>query len=101
MISDSKNLYAKIERVNHERKDQGELYLENISYNVYINFLGQSPPKHQAYYLFNPRRILDRPLYFALTCVSLNHPALVSYNLVDEVYELNKKIRLGVNSSKG
>lgn len=95
MVSDSKNLSAKIEKVNQERIDNNEIYLQSIYYHIYVNYLNRSPPKHTAYYLFNPRRVLDRPLYFALTCYSHHHPKLVSYKLIDEVDCFNKQIRSG------
>ena len=81
--------------MNEKRKNSNEIELINISYPAYMQYLGQSPPHHRAYYLLNPSKIRDRPLYFALICVNPNHPSLVTYKLANEVERLNDLIRKG------
>lgn len=66
-----------------------------INYKTYWALLNELHPFHRAYFLLNPHRIIDRPLYFALKTLSSVHPKLISSKIVDEAIDYNTKLKNG------
>jgi hypothetical protein len=53
-----------------------------------------NPPAHKAYYLLNPTRFIDRPMYYALESCYPAHPKLIDSQIVDDVIIYNESASL-------